>query len=344
LEIELAKIINRLVPGAEMVKFTKNGSTATSGAVKLARAYTKRDMIAMQAGSYNGSDDWGVAITPMTAGIPKAIQKLTVTFNFNDIESVKKLFKKYPKKIACVILEPATEVAPENNFLQKLKKLCRQNGAVLIFDEVISGFRWHVKGAGYVYKVTPDLATFGKAVANGFSVSALVGKKKIMKLGGMFGQHERVFLLSSTHGAENHALAAGIATLKELQKHNVPKHLDKIGKKLQKKLNAISQKYDLEKVINVFGIHGSRQAVSFQSKGKYSAALIKTYFFQEMIAQGILFNGYFSPSFSHKQKEINLTAKAWEKACQKLNTTFEKGNLKKKLIGKVVKLVFRKFN
>jgi len=269
---------------------------------------------------------------------------MTVTFEYNNIESVKNLFKKYSGKIACFILEPASEVEPKNNFLQNLQRLCKKNNTVLIFDEMITGFRWHVKGAQYVYGVTPDLSTFGKAMANGFSLAVLVGKREIMQLGGMYGKHERVFLLSSTHGAETHALAATIKTIDEIINKNVCNHIDKIGKNLKNELNKIIKNNELDDVLNIFGTHGSRVAMSVKEFGGYGILEIKTYFFQEMIRRGVLFNGYFAPSFSHKETEVNKTVKAWNIVCKKLKLALKQKNLEKMLIGDAIKPVFRKFN
>lgn len=347
LEVELAKQMVDIIPCAEMVKFAKNGHNTTTAAVKLARAYTKRDMIAMPAGGYSGSDDWCITTTVMKGGIPKVVQKLTVTFNYNDIKSVENLFQKYPNKIACVILEPATATGPKNNFLAKLKKLCKKNSTVLIFDEIITGFRWHLKGAQHVYKVTPDLATFGKAIANGFSLAVLVGRRDIMKLGGIYGKdksRERVFLLSTTHGAETHTLAAAVATIKELKEKNVAVYINQLGEKLKEKLNKVNKENRLEKIIKVAGDRGGWIVSGFRDFGKYSDSQIKTYFFQELISQGILFNGFFSPSFSHGKKEIELTVKAWDYACQKLKSALDNKDLEKKLVGEPVKPVLRKHN
>ncbi|NCN21890.1 glutamate-1-semialdehyde 2,1-aminomutase, partial [Candidatus Falkowbacteria bacterium] len=248
LEVEFAELLVNIIPCADMVKFAKNGSTVTTAAVKLSRAYTGRDLVAICADhAFYSYDDWFIGSTVMDAGVPQAIKDLTVKFNYNDIESVENLFKKYPNEISCVILEPATEIEPKNNFLNKLRSLCDAYGVVLIFDEMITGFRWHIKGAQYVYNVFPDLATYGKGIANGFSVGVLAGKKDIMNLGGINGtDHERVFLISTTHGAENHSLAAAIASLRELQEKNVPKYLAKIGASLRKELNDIHKKYDLD--------------------------------------------------------------------------------------------------
>jgi glutamate-1-semialdehyde 2,1-aminomutase len=214
-ELTAAEALLDLVPAAEMVKFCKDGSTANTAAVTLARAYTGRDLVALCADqpflSYNG---WFIGTTVLDAGIPKAEKDLTVTFRYNDLESVARLFEAHRGRIACVILEAERHEPPGKGFLQGLRDLCTRHGALLVFDEMITGFRWHIGGAQAYHAVEPDLSTFGKAMANGFSVSALVGKREIMELGGLRHSHERVFLLSTTHGAETHALAAAVETMR----------------------------------------------------------------------------------------------------------------------------------
>jgi len=222
IELDCAQELLGLIDGANMVKFAKNGSDATSAAVRLSRAYTGRDLIARCTDHpIFSTDDWFIGSTPMSAGIPKVVQGLTVQFRYNDIDSLRLLFERNPAKIACVVMEAATAVEPEGDFLASIQKLCRKEGAVFILDELITGFRWHLGGAQKVYGITPDLSTFGKAMGNGFSVSVLAGKKELMELGGLHHDKERVFLLSSTHGAENHALAAAIETMKIYRRDNV---------------------------------------------------------------------------------------------------------------------------
>ena len=217
-EVTCAEQFLRLINSAEMVKFCKDGSDATSAAVRLSRAYTGRDLIACCADHpFFSTDDWFIGTTPMNAGIPEAIRRLTVTFRYNDLESARALFAQHPGQIAAFILEPAKADDPKEGYLQDLQRLCHAEGALLILDEMITGFRWHKNGAQKCYGVVPDLSTFGKALANGFSVSALAGKPEIMRLGEI--EHKdrpRVFLLSTTHGAETHALAAATATVRGL--------------------------------------------------------------------------------------------------------------------------------
>ena len=238
LEIACAEEVLSVIDGAEMVKFAKNGSDVTTAAVKLARAYTGRDLVAVCADHpFYSVDDWFIGSTPMAAGIPKAVRKLTVKFHYNDIDSVKSLFEENPGQIACVILEAETAEAPVNNFLGEIQHLCKQNGALFILDEMITGFRWHIGGAQKYYGIVPDLSAFGKGMGNGFSVSALLGKKDIMELGGLYHDRERVFLLSTTHGAEGHSLAAAIETIKIYKQEHVVEYLYQQGERLRSGIN-----------------------------------------------------------------------------------------------------------
>ena len=219
IEVECAEKLLSFIDGAEMAKFAKNGSDVTTAAIKLARAYTGRDLVAIcEDHPFFSVDDWFIGTTEMSAGIPQAIKDLTVKFHYNDLESVKALFDQYPNQIACFIMEAERLEPPQDDFLQKVKNLCHQNGTLLIFDEIITGFRWHLGGAQKLHNIVPDLSTFGKAMGNGFAISALVGKKEIMELGGLLHDKEKVFLLSTTYGAETHALAAALATARLVPK------------------------------------------------------------------------------------------------------------------------------
>ena len=217
IELECAEELLGMIEAAEMAKFSKEGSTATTGAVKLSRAHTGRDMVALcHDHPFFAVHDWFIGTTAIDGGIPESVKKLSVTFRYNNPESVRYLFEKHPGRIACVILEPAKYEEPRDHFLHKVQEICREHGALFVLDEMITGFRWHNGGAQHTYDIAPDLSAFGKALANGYSVSALVGKREYMELGGLYHDRERVFLLSTTHGAETHALAAAIATMPNL--------------------------------------------------------------------------------------------------------------------------------
>lgn len=220
-ETELAELFLEAVPSAEMVKFAKNGSTVTTAAIKLARAYTGKKMVAYCADhGFFSYDDWYMGTKACNSGVPEEFASLTRSFKYNDIESVAKLFEQHPGQIACVILEPMEFDFPQDNFLHKVKALCEQHGAVFILDEMITGFKLGYPGAHSLLGVEPDLSTWGKGVANGFSTCMLAGKRDIMRLGGIDHDKERVFLISTTHGAETHALRAAVASIKYTRDHN----------------------------------------------------------------------------------------------------------------------------
>ncbi len=342
IEIECAEQLLSMIKGAEMVKFGKNGSDATSGAIKLSRAYTGRDMIAICGNHpFFSVDDWFIGTTPMSAGIPEVIQNLTVKFQYNDIESAKKLFLQYPGKIACVILEPEKEEVPKNNFLHELQKLCKENGTVFILDEMITGFRWHNGGAQRVYDVIPDLSSFGKAMANGFSVAALVGKREIMQLGGLKHDRERVFLMSVTHGAETHELAAALETMRIYEREPIVDTLWQRGELLAKK---IKRSIDENKLTDYIPILGKPCCLVYGSKDheKKPSQPFRTLLLQETMKRGILATSLIV-SYSHTVADIDRTVEAFHEAFRIYRKALNEG-IEKYLIGRPVKPVWRKFN
>lgn len=343
IELEAAELLVDLIDGVDMVKFTKNGSTATTAAVKLSRAYTGRDLVARCAEQpFFSYDDWFIGSTEIKKGVPQKDIEGTKLFNFNDITSLQNLFDEYPNQIACVILEPASTEHPKENFLDKVKRLCRNNNTVLIFDEMITGFRWHLKGAQYYYGVEPDLSTFGKAMANGFSVSAVAGKREIMQQGSIeFEGEERLFLLSSTHGAEMSSLGAFVATIEFIIKHNTIDHLWNYGSRLMQVMGSIAKKFNLENNFKVGGIECSPYYLTFDKEGKNSIGL-RTLFSQEMIKNGVLMP-WISLSYAHQESELEFTIKALENTFKVFRKAVDNG-YEKYLIGDVIKPVFRKYN
>jgi len=344
IELEAAELFVSIIDSVEMVKFAKNGSNVTTAAVKLARAYTERKLIARCAQHpFFSFDDWFIGSTVMNKGVPEEISNMTKLFNYNDIESLEKLFDEYPNQIACVILEPATgDMEPKDNFLHKVKDLCHKNGALFILDEMITGFRWHLKGAQYYYNVEPDLCTFGKAMANGFSVAALAGKKEFMKLGSILPEgQERVFLLSTTHGAEMSSLAAFIATYKFMEENNVIEHIWEYGKKLIESFNKISSYYGVLDYIYMTGVPCSPVYYTLDNDKKVSLEF-RTLFNQELINKGVLMP-WVALSFSHNEKELQKTFDALEHAIKTYKLALEEG-IDKYLKSKVIKPVFRRYN
>jgi glutamate-1-semialdehyde 2,1-aminomutase len=343
LEGELAELLVELIPSAEMVKFGKNGSDAVTAAIKLARAYTGRDYVARcEEDPFNAIHDWFIGSTIMNRGVPKQVSELTLKFKYNDLESAKKLFADYPDKIACFILEPISMVKPSENFLKELKALCEKNGALLIFDEVVSGFRFHIGGAQSIAKVTPHLSAFGKAMANGFSVSALVGQREFMKLGGITHDQERVFLLSTTHGGETHSLAAAIETINQIQKTKAIDHYYSIGEYFQTNLRKVADEVGASKYVDVIG-YPCKPGVIFKNGLGQISMEARTLVLQELCERSVLMP-YFVPSLAHQKEHINLAISAAKEAFAILKKAIEEENIIKYVKGPIVKPVFRKFN
>ncbi len=342
LELECAEKVLAVIPGAEMIKFAKNGSDVTTAAVKLARAYTGRELVAVCGDQpFFASDDWFIGSTAMSAGIPQAIQKLTVKFRYNDLVSVELLFAQYPGQIACVLLEAETAEPPAPGFLSALGRLCRANGALLILDEMITGFRWHIGGAQAYYEVVPDLATFGKAMGNGFAVAALIGKREIMQLGGLDHDKARVFLLSTTHGAEQPALAATMATIDAYQREQVVAQLFRQGERLRTGINQAVAALNLEAYFQVLGkpcnlIYATRDQEQNRSQ------LFRTLFLQEMIKRGLLMPSLVV-SLAHTDAVIDYTVEAVAEALTIYRKALDEG-IEHYLVGRPVKPVLRTYN
>lgn len=343
LEGQLAELLVEIIPSAEMVKFGKNGSDAVTAAIKLARAYTGRDFIVRcKDDPFNAVHDWFIGSTIVSRGVPEAVRKLTLQFKYNDLNSCELLFEEYPGQIACVILEPVSFEIPNHGFLQDLKTLCEKNGALLIFDEVVSGFRFSLGGAQEMVKVTPHLSAFGKAMANGFSVSALVGQREFMRLGGIEHDQERVFLLSTTHGGETHSLAAAIACIGEIKRTNAIEHFWATGQKLMDLVTEVALSVGAEKYVKCIG-YGVKPGFIFMDESGEVSAIARTLFMQETIARGLLMP-YVVPSLAHKVDDITFAVDAIGEALLVMKIAAEGPGMLSAINGKIVKPVFRKFN
>lgn len=343
IELEAAELLIDLIDSVDMVKFTKNGSTAVSAAVKLARAYTGRELVARCAEQpFFSYDDWFIGSTPLTRGIPQETIEKTKMFRYNDIASLEALIAQHPGKFACVVLEPAATEDPKDGYLQKVQALCRANGIVFVLDEMITGFRWHMKGAQHLYGVTPDLCTFGKAMANGFAVACIAGRREIMELGSIeFEGRERVFLLSTTHGAEMCGLGAFVATVKFMQQHNVVEHLWDYGRKLTAMMQRKAEEHGVGQNFKVGGIACSPYYLTLDSSGANSLGL-RTLFSQEMIRNGVLMP-WIALSYRHGETELAATERALDAAFAVYRKALDEGT-EKYLVGPAIKPVFRKHN
>jgi glutamate-1-semialdehyde 2,1-aminomutase len=343
IEVACAEAFLDLVDGAEMVKFCSDGSDATSGAIRLARAYTGRDLIACCAEHpFFSTDDWFIGTTPMNAGVPAAVRQLTLTFRYNDLAGARALFERYPGQIAALILEPARTEEPQPGYLQALQRLCHANGALLILDEMITGFRWHNGGAQKVYGIRPDLATFGKALANGFSVSALAGRHELMRLGGL--DHEdrpRVFLLSTTHGAETHALAAAIATMQVYRREGVIEHLYRQGTRLRREVEEATRRHGLGDFVQILGRPCCLSYLTLGPDGRASQAF-RTLFLQETIRRGVLMPSLVV-SYAHQDEDLDLTVAAIDGALAVYRRALDDG-VERYLVGRPSQTVYRCYN
>jgi glutamate-1-semialdehyde 2,1-aminomutase/spore coat polysaccharide biosynthesis protein SpsF len=332
LEIEVAERLVEMIPCAEMARFGKNGSDATAGAVRLARSYTGRDKIACCG--YHGWQDWYIGSTTFNRGVPKAVQQLTLTFEYNNIDSLRQIFAEHPGEIAAVILEPIGIVEPQENFLQQVRQLCRQENCLLIFDEVITGFRLARGGAQEHFGVIPDLACFGKAMANGFPISAVVGPREIMKL------FEETFF-SFTFGGEALSLAAAQATMKEIAEKDVIEHLWEQGRILLDGVNVLAREFGVERFVRCAGL-SPRTVVSFFDESGRESLLIKSLFQQECLKRGVLFSGGQNLCFSHSAEDVEYTLRVYRTAMEFLADAIRQDRVGEKLEGTPVQPVFRR--
>ncbi|VXC13193.1 Spore coat polysaccharide biosynthesis protein SpsF [Flavobacterium sp. 9AF] len=350
LEKETAEKFLELVPGHDMIKFSKNGSIVTTAAVKLARAFTGRKLVAFPGDHpFYSYDDWFIGKTACNKGVPNEITELSVTFKGCSIQSLKELFEKYPNQIACVITEPeknqcATGICEHKSveeFLNQAIELCHKNGALFIADEMVTGFKTDFPGTITKYNIVPDMATWGKGIANGFSFCALTGKKEIMELGGILNEgQEKVFLISTTHGGETHGLTAALATIDVYKNNNVIEHNHALGKKMIELCNQLIHESELQDYVTLMPSVWMPVFV-FKNIEKEPCQGFRTLFMQEMIHRGILFQGAFVPCFSHTEDDIYYFAKAFKESLDVYKKALEVG-YEKFLVGSPAKAVFRK--
>ena len=350
LEREMAEKFLSLVPMHDMIKFAKNGSIVTTAAVKLARAYTGRKLVAFPGDHpFYSYDDWFIGTTPCNKGVPDEFSNLSVTFKSCNLESLEALFKQYPDQIACIITESERSICGNGcnckygpgEFLQKAIELAHKNGALFIFDEMVCGFKSAFPGSITKYGLQPDMATWGKGIANGFSFCALTGTKEIMKLGGITRSgEEKVFLISTTHGGETHAMAAALATLEIFKKQNVIKHNQAIGDSTIKKCIALIHEHGMEAYIQVIPCNWLI-AFIFLDQHKQQSSGFRTLFMQEMIRRGVLFQGVFYPCYSHSEEDIHYFIEAFQQSMSVYKDALSVG-VTKFLVGAAAKPVFRK--
>ena len=333
LEVEVAEMLKNLIPCAEMVRFTKTGSEATSAAVKIARAVTGKEHIATCG--YHGWHDWFIGATEKDTGIPAAIKSMVHKFNYNDINSLKNLFTETENNIAAVIMEPCGVIPPEGDFLERCKRTAHDNGALFIFDEIITGFRWGKKGAQSFFNVIPDIALFGKAMANGMPLAAVTGKREYME-----ALEKKNVFLSTTFGGEIASLAACKATLEVIEKENVTEFISVQGKKLMDGLNRLIGGNGLVDFMEITGFPCRPVAVFKKTNGSDPMA-IKSYIQQECALRGLLFTGYFAVSLAHTDEVIEKSLSIFSDVLKILTERIKQHDMLDHLKGEVVSPVFR---
>jgi glutamate-1-semialdehyde aminotransferase len=332
LEVEVAEILVDLVPCAEMVRFGKNGSDATTAAIRAARAFTGRSRIACCG--YHGWHDWFIGTTTRDLGVPEEVAALTHTFGYNDLPSLQRLFDENPGEIAAVMMEPVGVEAPEDNFLQKVLDLCHAEGALLIFDEIVTGFRFGLGGGQEFFGVTPDLACLGKGLANGLPLSAIVGKREIMEI------FDDIFF-SGTFGGEAISLAACKATINELQKLKALSHIERYGERLMAEMNALIETYGLQSELKVLG-YPVRSVLSFPHDDEQETRVRRSFFMQECVKRGLLYFGSHVPCYAHGDRELEFTVEVLQKVMPMFAAAHQQNDFADRLEGQCVDAIFRK--
>ena len=344
LEVELAESVTSLFPDLEMAKFGKNGSDGNTAAIRLARAITGRSLIGYDAAApFLSIHDWFIGKTLVNAGVPDEIQKLSVPFAFNDVPSVERMFAEHPRRIAAVILEVCRDTKPAPGFLMALRRLCDREGALLIFDEVVTGFRYALHGAHSLFGVVPDFMSIGKGMANGYSLAAILGKREYMERGGIRHEKERVFFLSTTNGPEQSALAASLAVIDFYRQQDVIGHLYRTGQQLIDGLAKAAANHGIAEFVSAESDFSCRPVLKFLGPAKEPSMEYRTLFLQEMAAEHV-FIPWICPCFRHGDAEVGQTVEAFDRACKVYGQALEIGSVERFLRGPAAKPVFRKFN
>lgn len=321
LEADLAERLVEIIPCAEMVRFGKNGSDATSAAIRLARAFTGRDHIAICG--YHGWHDWYIGTTTRNKGVPASVQTLTHQFPYNDLATLDQLLRSRRDEFAAVIMEPMSVVEPAQGYLEQVRELAHEHGALLVFDEVVTGFRFALGGAQELFGVTPDLAAFGKAMGNGMPISAIVGRADVMM------EMEKIFF-SGTFGGEALSLAAAIAVIDKMRREPV---LETIWQNCRGLADSVEREIDRHELGDVLSLDGMTpwKLLNIREHATASAAAIKTMFRREMLANGVLMAGSHNICYAHNDADIDVVLSAYSQALETIRRELQYGTLEANL-------------
>ncbi|MGB8013856.1 MAG: aminotransferase class III-fold pyridoxal phosphate-dependent enzyme [Terriglobales bacterium] len=331
LEVELAERLARLIPCAEKVRFGKNGSDATSGAVRAARALTRRERIACCG--YHGWQDWYIGSTTRNAGVPQAVRALTHPFAYNDLGSLQKILSEHQGEFAAVIMEPVNFWPPAAGFLEGVKSLAHEHGALLIFDEICTGFHFGLGGAQKRFGVTPDLACFGKAMGNGFPIACVVGRADVMKV------FEDIFF-SFTFGGEVASMAAAMEVLDVLETTDALTRMDANGRVLQEGLNALAKEAGLQDRIQCIGYPFWSLLKFLDAAGKDSL-LMRSLFTQECVKRGVLLLATHNMTAAHDPLAIEQTLRVYAEVCKTMAKWLSEAHPEEHLEGEMIQPVFK---
>lgn len=343
-EVETAEAVLELFPGFDMIKFAKDGSDVNTAALRLARAVTGRQLVAFDgAAPFLSIDDWFIGNTPMRAGVADATVTMTVAFRYNDLASVDAVFAEHGPRLAAVILEPCREVRPVPGFLETIRRLCDAHGTLLIFDEVVTAFRYGLHGAHALFGVRPDLMSIGKGMANGYAVSALVGRREHMERGGLSHDADRCFLLSTTNGAEQSGLGAVRATVRFYRTHDVIGRLAATGRALLGGLRETAQRHDVGDRVFPATDFDCRPVIRFlDAEGQLSQAY-RTLFIQEMLRADV-FMPWACACYRHDECDLERTYAAFDRACAVYARAIEQRSVAGLLEGPAARPVLRQRN
>jgi glutamate-1-semialdehyde aminotransferase len=331
LEVEVAQLVVDTIPSGEMVRFGKNGSDVTSGAVRAARALTGRSIVACCG--YHGWQDWFIGTTTRSLGVPPEVAALTIPFVYNDLPSLERIFEAHPGQVAAVIMEPVGVEAPDPGFLEGVRALASAEGALLVFDEVITGFRLALGGAQELFGVLPDLTCVGKAMANGYPVSAVTGRAEVMEI------FDEIFF-SFTFGGEAVSLAAAAATMAVLREPETIPHLWAQGQTLRDGYNTLAHHFELAETTSCIGL-APRTVITFTKTSGYEPLVLKSLFQQECVRRGVLFTGGQNVCLAHSDADVEHTLRVYRSALEVLRRALDEDDLETRLEGDPVQPVFR---
>lgn len=321
IEAEVAELICATVPSAEMVRFGKNGSDATAAAIRIARAATGRDHV-LTCG-YHGWQDWYIGSTSRNKGVPQAVRDLIHAFPYNDVAALDAKLDELNGQVAAVIIEPMNVVEPIPGYLEQVKAATHRAGAILIFDETITGFRFALGGAQELFNVTPDLTTLGKGLANGFPLSAVCGRCELML------ELEEVFF-SFTMGGEALSLTAAKAVISKLLREPVIPTLRKRGTEIIDGLAKLISQHGANHFLSISG-DPTWSFLLIRDTPKASSPEIKTLFLQEVFARGILCLGTHNMSYSHAREDVEALLAVYDEVLPILVESVESGAIRDRL-------------